>query len=192
MNEYRVEPLSAENFEAFASLHSGPGCAGCYCMYWHYAQDNRAWQMELPENNRAAKLARVREGSTRGVLAFEARDGVDLCVGSMQIEPRSSLLKLTARMPYRDLPADPGRWSVGCVLVRESHRRRGVARALLRGAIDQLRATATATALEAYPRLGDELRDEEQWTGPESLFAREGFTVLREHMQYPVLVLALR
>jgi len=192
MGEFRIEPLREKNFEAFASLHSGPGCAGCYCMYWHDPKDNRAWQMEPPENNRAAKLARLREGKTHGVLSFESHDGVDLCVGSMQIEPRSSLHKLTTRMPYRDLPADPGRWSVGCVLVRESHRRRGVARALLRGAIELLRANPSATAIEAYPRLGDELRDEELWTGPQSLFAREGFAVLREHVQYPVLVLALR
>lgn len=192
MSEYRIELLSEDNFEAFATLHNGPGCAGCYCMYWHYAQDNRAWQMESPESNRAAKLARIRDGATRGLLAFETTDGVERCVGSMQIEPRSSLHKLTARMPYRDLPPQTGRWSVGCVLVREGHRRRGVARALLRGAIAHLRADAMATALEAYPRLGDELRDEEQWMGPESLFGREGFTVLREHVQYPVLVLALR
>jgi GNAT superfamily N-acetyltransferase len=188
MSDLRVEPLSADNFEAFTTLHEGPGCAGCYCMYWHYPQDNRAWQMEPPERNRAAKLALLGDGATHGMLAMQG----SLAVGSLQLEPRSALKKLTARMPYRDLPQHDGRWSVGCVLVREGHRRAGVARALLRAAIDHLRSLPSAVALEAYPRLGDDLRDEEQWTGPESLFAREGFTVLREHVQYPVLVLQLR
>lgn len=191
MSQYRIEPLSVRHFDAFASLHEGAGCAGCYCMFWHYPKDNRAWQMETPESNRSAKFERLREGRTHGVLAF---DGA-LAVGAMQLEPRSSLHKLTARMPYRDLPGGvdaEGRWSIGCVLVREGHRRQGVARALLRGAIEFLRAQPGATTLEAYPRLGDDLRDEEQWMGPESLFAREGFTVLREHMQYPVLALPLR
>ncbi len=188
MSDFSIAPLSVETFDAFASLHEGAGCAGCYCMYWNYAQDNRAWQMEQPSANRAAKLDRVRAGTTHGLLAF---DGA-IAVGSVQLEPRSSLAKLTARMPYRDLPAGDGRWSIGCLLVREAHRRRGVARALVRGAIAHLRSDPSAHTLEAYPRVGDDLRDEEQWTGPSSLFAREGFTVLREHVQYPVYVLPLR
>ena len=70
MSDLRVEPLSADNFEAFTTLHDGPGCAGCYCMYWHYPQDNRAWQMEPPASNRAAKLALLADGAAHGLLAM--------------------------------------------------------------------------------------------------------------------------
>jgi GNAT superfamily N-acetyltransferase len=185
---FRVEPLSLERFAAFSSLHEGPGCAGCFCMYWQYEGDNRAWQLARPEDNREAKLRRVSEGRTHGLLAFDG----ELAVGAIQLEPRASLVKLTARMPYRDLGPDEGCWSIGCLLVRPSHRRRGVSRALVLGAIEHLSRDPRAVALEAYPRLGEELREEELWTGPDALFAQCGFTVAREHMQYPVLRRALR
>lgn len=191
-----IVALTEETFEAFSSLHEGAGCAGCYCMYWHYTGDNRAWQLEAPENNRAKKLSLVREKKTHALLALDAtrpdERGRPSVVGAIQLEPRASLTKLTARMPYRDLGASEGRWSVGCLLVREPARRKGIATALLQAAIDWLRKDPTAISLEAYPRLGDDLRDEEQWMGPESLFVRAGFHVAREHVQYPVLSLALR
>ncbi len=190
MNEtpLRIEALSLDTFDAFASLHEGPGCAGCFCMYWQYPGDNRAWQMEPPESNRAAKLERVRDRTTHGLLAFDGATAV----GAVQLEPARSLVKLSNRMPYRGLEPDERRWSIGCLLVRESHRRRGVARALVLGAIDHLEREHSAVELEAYPRTGDELRDEELWTGPESLFARCGFTIAREHVQYPVYRRTLR
>lgn len=192
-SRFSIEPLGPETFELFAALH---GRAGCYCMYWQYDRDNRAWQLEAPERNREAKRERVAGRSTHGLLAIDRdlteREGRAIAVGSIQLEPRGSLTKLTARMPYRDLGPSEGRWSVACLYVAPEHRRRGVARALLDGAITWLRDERGAQALEAYPRLGDDLRDEEQWMGPESLFARAGFEVAREHVQYPVLVLPLR
>ncbi len=185
---YRITPLTVARFDAFASLHEGPGCAGCFCMYWQFEGDNRAWQLARPEDNREAKLRRLSEGRTHGLLAFDD----ELPVGAIQLEPRARLTKLTARMPYRALGPDEGRWSIGCLLVRPSHRRRGVARALVLGAIEHLSRDPAAIELEAYPRIGDELREEELWTGPASLFAQCGFTPAREHMQYPVLRRALR
>jgi GNAT superfamily N-acetyltransferase len=165
-------------------------------MYWHYSGDNRQWQLEDPARNKASKLELVRAKKTHALLAVDdARrddEGRPLVVGSIQLEPRGSLTKLTNRMPYRDLGPSDGRWSVGCLLTRTGERRKGVASALLRAAIVWLREDPAAVSLEAYPRLGDDLRDEEQWMGPESLFVRAGFRVAREHVQYPVLVLALR
>ncbi|MBL8679551.1 MAG: GNAT family N-acetyltransferase [Myxococcales bacterium] len=199
MNEarsLRAVALSEETFDAFSTLHEGAGCAGCFCMYWHYTGDNRAWQLEEPSANREKKLALVRARKTHAIVLLDdaRRDehGRSIAVGAIQIEPRASLTKLTTRMPYRDLGPADGRWSVGCLLVRESERRKGIATQLVQAAIDWLRKDPTAVSLEAYPRLGDDLRDEEQWMGPESLFVRAGFHVVREHVQYPVLVLALR
>jgi GNAT superfamily N-acetyltransferase len=155
-------------------------------MYWHFAGDSRAWQLAQPDENRAAKRMLVDEGRTHGLLAYEAGE----VVATVQFEPRDTLVKLTARMPYRGLAPHAATWSITCFRVLEAHRRRGIATALLAATLDQLRGRG-ATRVEAYPRRGDDLRDEEVWTGPESLFARAGFRVTREHEQYPVLQLDL-
>jgi GNAT superfamily N-acetyltransferase len=177
-------PLGPETFDDFARMHEKSECQGCFCMYWHFAGDNRAWQLAQPDENREAKRALVTERKTHGLLAYDG----ELVVATVQFEPRDTLVKLTARMPYRGLAPNATTWSITCFRVLEAHRKRGVATALLAATIDRLRALG-ATRIEAYPRRGEDLRDEEVWTGPESLFVRAGFHVTREHEQYPVLQL---
>jgi GNAT superfamily N-acetyltransferase len=191
-----IRPLGPETFDDFVSLHARPECGGCYCTYWHFAGDNRAWQLSRPEDNAALKRDLVARGATHGLLAYARPDpglhrDADELVGTIQFEPRDALPKLTARMPYRGLPPDGATWGVTCFRVREDARRRGVARALLAATLAHLRDAHGATAVEAYPRRGDDLRDDEVWTGPESLFASAGFVVVRDHTQYPVLRRAL-
>jgi GNAT superfamily N-acetyltransferase len=79
-----------------------------------------------------------------------------------------------------DLPV----WSIVCFLVRTGYRRKGVARALLRGAIDYARERG-APALEAYPvDLHDlvgkmparpRIDTAFAYVGVVSMFEREGF-----------------
>ena len=77
--------------------------------------------------------------------------------------------------------------SIGCFVVDPAMRRRGVARALVQGAID-VGPSWGARFLEAYPRRSDHaLHDGEAWTGPERVFAELGFEVARDALQYPVL-----
>ena len=182
MAHLTFRPLSSETFDDFARMHAASECQGCFCMYWHFAGDNRAWQMAQPHENRAAKEALVREGRTHGLLAYEG----DAVVATVQFEPRDALVKLTGRMPYRGLEANAQVWAITCFRVLEAHRKHGAATALLDAAIEHLRVRHAAIAIEAFPRRGEDLRDEEVWTGPESLFAKAGFQVVRDHMQYPV------
>ena len=176
-------PLAPDTFEDFCGMHAQSECQGCFCMFWQFAGDSRAWQLAQADENRNAKRALVDAGQTHGLLAYD--DGV--VIGSSQFEPRDELVKLTARMPYRGLERDARVWSIGCVRVLEKQRRHGVAHALLEATLVHLREVLHASAVEAYPRRGDDLRDEEVWTGPESLFVRAGFTVVRAHETYPVL-----
>ncbi len=175
-------PLGPDTFDDFVAMHAQSECQGCFCMYWQFPGDNRAWQLAQADENLAAKRALVAEGRTHGLLAYEG----DAVIATAQFEPRDTLVKLTARMPYKNFEADAATWAITCFRVRESHRRRGVARALLDAAVAHLRDAHAARHVEAFPRRGEDLRDEEVWTGPESLFAKAGFTVVREHAQYPV------
>jgi GNAT superfamily N-acetyltransferase len=176
-------PLSPATFADFAALHERPECQGCFCMYWQFPGDNRAWQLSDADANRAAKRALVEAGATHGLLAY---DGT-AAIGSVQFEPRDALPKLAGRGPYRGL--DPGAhdaWVLSCFRVLEAQRHRGVARALLDAALSHLRTAHGAAAVYGYPRRGDELRDDEVLTGPEGLFAAAGFELVRDHVQYPV------
>ncbi len=150
-------------------------------MYWQFEGDNRAWQMQLEQDNERAKLVKVQQQLTHALMAMVDHE----VIGTIQIEPRASLTKLTNRMPYRDLGEASSVWSIGCLLVGGAHRRKGVGRALVLAAVEWTTSQG-GRALEAYPRLGEDLRDDEIWTGPSELFSSLGFLCVREHMQYPV------
>ena len=118
----------------------------------------------------------------------------ELVVGWMKLERASALPKLYAQRPYRahpDLAADrEGVFSVGCFLIDPEWRKRGVATALLRRGIEAARA-AGARCLEAFPRRAEGVSDEQLFTGPLALYLKQGFVVIHEQSQYPVLRLSL-
>jgi GNAT superfamily N-acetyltransferase len=72
-------------------------------------------------------------------------------------------------------------WAIVCFLVRTGYRRRGVARALLRGAIECAR-THGAPAIEAYPvdPGGKRIDTAFAYVGTAAMFEREGFQRIME------------
>lgn len=165
----------------------------CYCRYFHFAGDKNEWQARLalaPERNRAELLARAAASPPQGIVAVAG----DAVVGWMSLEPARDLSKLYAQRVYRSLPCFGGEragvYAVGCFLVEPARRRSGIGRALLRAGIDQARR-AGARVLEAFPRRAEGVRNEELWTGPLGLFLAEGFEIVSDQAQYPVLRRAL-
>jgi ribosomal protein S18 acetylase RimI-like enzyme len=80
----------------------------------------------------------------------------------------------STRIPHvDDLPV----WSIWCIRVRPGHRGRGIAHALLRGAVDYAAAQG-APAVEGYPadNQGDKIDLTMAFVGTRSLFERAGFT----------------
>jgi GNAT superfamily N-acetyltransferase len=167
--------------------------SSCFCAYWHFPGDKNAWQARLafePEENRRELEARSREP----LAGIVASDSEGRAVGWMKLEPAINLAKIYAQRTYRSLagltPERERVWTIGCFLVDPAWRRRGVARALLRTGIERARERG-ARMVEAFPRRAEGVRDEELWTGPYSLFTSEGFHIVHEQQQYPVLRLDL-
>jgi len=167
----------------------------CNCRYWHFAGDTNAWldrTSHASERNRAEMIAAIESGSLEmtGVVALLGHD----VVGWLKLSPAVSLPKLYGQRLYRRLPCFAGNrdamWTVGCVLVDPGHRRRGVARALVRRSVEAARA-AGARAIEAFPRRADGVSDAQLWMGPFTLFAEAGFSVIHDFAPYPVLRLNL-
>ncbi len=177
----KVVSTSAEHAEGLAGLFERSG-SPCFCRYWHFTGDKNQWldrSANRAEENRAEMFDALRQGSDemRGLVALEG----DTVVGFMKLAPAASLTKLYATRLYKGLPVldrDPeGVLSVGCFLVDERFRHRGVARALLDGGIRLAKSTG-ASCIEAFPRNAEGVGDEELWTGPLSLFESAGFETI--------------
>jgi GNAT superfamily N-acetyltransferase len=108
----------------------------------------------------------------------------------MKLAPASDLGKIYDQRLYRRLPCFDGDrrgvYAIGCFLVDEPWRRRGVARALVRGGIAAARAWGAA-AIESFPRRCATATDGELWTGPPEVLLEAGFAVVHDFLPYPVL-----
>jgi GNAT superfamily N-acetyltransferase len=105
-----------------------------------------------------------------GVLAYQGDD----VVGWAGVAPRSELQFARSRkIPHVDgLPV----WSVWCLRVRPGHRGKGIAHALLDGAVGYARSEG-APAVEGYPvdNAGRKVDLTMAYVGTRKLFERAGF-----------------
>jgi GNAT superfamily N-acetyltransferase len=115
--------------------------------------------------------------STSGLVAY--LDGEP--VGWVAVEPRTAYPKLrTSRVPWKGRDEDKdddGVWAVTCLVVRKSHRGRGITYPLARAAVDFARSRG-ARALEAYSmitRPGEEITWGELHVGARQVFEEAGF-----------------
>jgi len=191
-SELQLEVVAAEtaHTEALLALFERTGTP-CHCQYWHFGGDKNAWLDRLfhaPEQNRAAFVAGLAQarGALRGVVALHA----GRALGWLKLCPAESVPKLYDQRLYRGLPAlsgpREGVLTVGCLLVDEEVRRRGVARALVAQAI-RIAEERGARSIEAFPRRSDQAGPAELWTGPFSIFEQAGFKIVNDFGPYPVL-----
>jgi len=188
--QLEVAAAAPEHTSALLALFERTGTP-CHCQYWHFTGDKNAWLDRLfhaPEQNRAAFVESIAtaQGELRGVVAMRAGQAV----GWMKLCPAERVQKLYDQRLYRGLPALAGErdgvLTVGCLLVDEEFRRRGVARALVAHAI-VLAAASGARCIEAFPRRSDQAGPAELWTGPFSIFEQAGFEIVSDFAPYPVL-----
>jgi GNAT superfamily N-acetyltransferase len=192
---YRVTRAAPEHAEPLARLLSTNGY-GCYCRYWHFEGTAREWLArcsQAPEQNRSelSEALAARSSEASGLVALDAQSE---CVGWVKLAPAAIMGKLYEQRLYKGLPCfqrdASGVWTVGCLFVREAERRRGVASALLEGAVGAARAEG-ARSIEAFPRSDVDVADAALMMGPLALFIRAGFQVVHEFVPYPVLRLDL-
>lgn len=188
----RVEAASAEHADRLAALFEAAG-SPCHCRFWHFSGTNNAWLERCavaPGDNRAEFEAALRAGGdeARGVVAIT--DDAEL-IGWMKVAPVAAVKKAYDRRLYRGLPCFAGDragvFLIGCALVHPAHRRRGVATALVAGAV-RIAPGWGARALEALPRRPREpVSDDELFTGPMGAYAANGFVEVHAFEPYPVL-----
>jgi GNAT superfamily N-acetyltransferase len=148
----------------------------CWCQYWRVSASNYG---RTSKDQLAGRLVERIKGLRKwlerprppGVMAYIDSQAVGWC----GFGPRHEMERLVRS---RTIPAvdDQPVWSLVCFLVLPEYRRQGVARALLRGAIDCARSYG-APALEAYPidPAGERINTTSAYVGSVSMFEREGF-----------------
>lgn len=181
-----IHPLTPARWPDLEAVFRARGCSqarGCWCMCYRRSGAQDLGGHERAALNRAAFKAIVDAGRFTGLLAYRGTQPV----GWLAMAPREDFAKL-ARSPVMKPVDDQPVWSLICFVVPAPERGRGMARALLRGAIEHAARQGIAL-LEAYPvdRPGRGA-DQNLWFGVKSMFDAAGFEeVARRKPERPVL-----
>ena len=152
----------------------GPNGAsgGCWCMHWRVEKGGALWKSCKGEPNRRTFFKLLKQGRAQGMLAFAG----DKPVGWCNFAPREEFPR-QQRSRVLGYQAAPGTWSINCFFIAPGWRRKGIAGALLKVAVDTAFARG-AQVLEAFPtpqKADQSLIAAFTWTGTRSLFAKAGF-----------------
>jgi GNAT superfamily N-acetyltransferase len=176
-----IRPATIERFDDIEPVIN----RACWCQYWRmtageYGRSTYAIARENWDRRREALRAQCAAEPVPGVIAYLG----DLPVGWCGFGPRSSMARLERSRTIPKLDDRPV-WSIVCFDVRPGCRRRGVAKALLAGAIAYARAEG-AVGLEAYATDpgGTRRGTGTSYTGFTSMFEAAGFRRIVETVSY--------
>ncbi|WP_406163197.1 GNAT family N-acetyltransferase [Streptomyces sp. NBC_00882] len=167
---YQVRPLDAATWDAFAELveRNNGIFGGCWCIGYHPECGRHGI------SHREAKEDRVRTGRAHAALVL---DEGGTAQGWCQYGSPEELPNIKHRRAYdKDVPPRPD-WRITCVYVDRRHRGRGIARAALEGALDQI-AQAGGGVVEAISEVTDgrEAQGRFLFSATVELFQDFGFT----------------
>jgi ribosomal protein S18 acetylase RimI-like enzyme len=178
----RLAPSRRDDFLAFFDHERGPAFADnpewarCYCHYYQVPK-SMPWKEFTAQQNRVAMAARIDAGEAEGFLAYAG----DEVVGWLNAQPYAKLPHCLARLGVEPLPlpVPPHEAAaIVCFVVAPAWRRRGVARALLEGALASFDARGV-TVVDAFPFRTEGSEDAtDHYHGPLSLFTAAGFVPL--------------
>lgn len=165
-----VLPATGERFEDMAVLlrPKREGASACWCV--SYRLPGRQ-AVSGPERE-AYMRGLCESGQPPGVLAYI--EGVP--VGWCSVSPRAGLSRLVNSRTIPKVDDRPA-WSVICFVVRPGYRRKGVAAAMLDGAMQYARSQGAQT-IEGYPldTEGAKISSTFAYVGTVPMFERAGFT----------------
>jgi len=195
-----LEPTLVEDYLGFfdqvyqndpwLNTQNNPWWGICYCGFFDdtRSEEERNRAPHAAVKNRAMRTEMIGSGKANGLLAYV--DGK--VVGWCNAGPRANYLNLHGYPGVVDHNELVG--SIFCFVVAASYRGKGIATALLNGAIDKFRHEQLKVA-EAYPRTVPADVNNPYNTPPEhlnyrgslSMFLKTGFTIYRQLERHAIV-----
>ena len=179
--ELAVHALTPERWPDLEALFETRGCSvarGCWCMYYRvtgkgaYTRPSEA-QRQLAHD---ALKALAAGDPPPGLIGYDG----DTPVGWVSLGPREDFTKLRSSPALKAVDDQPV-WSIVCLVVPSEHRRQGVARAMLRGAVAYARQRGVRL-VEAYPVDKDAAgAPDAPWFGTLAMYDELGFEEVARH-----------
>jgi GNAT superfamily N-acetyltransferase len=179
----KTKPLTLDRWSDLEKLFGPRGaCGGCWCMWWRQTRSD--FDRNKGAANKWAFWKLVRGGEVPGLLGYAKGEPVAWC----SVGPRESFASLERSRVLKRVDDQPV-WSIVCLFVAKTARRRGVSTAMLRAAAEYAHRRG-ARIVEGYPvePKKEAMPDAFAWTGLASAYRQAGFVeVLRRSPTRPIM-----
>lgn len=175
-SSHTIKPLTPETFPAWLALaqkHNGVW-GGCYCSYFHGDTDRT---VKADRDRATFKQRLVEEGVAHAALVFDG----DVAIAWCEYGSPAELPGIYHRKEYDAGETRPAPWRITCFFVDRDHRRSGVAREALDGAL-ALIAQAGGGEVVSFPNVvpeGKRTSSSFLHNGTRAMFEKAGFTFER-------------
>jgi len=176
---YQVRALTPELAVTFADYLSNidfghaPHWATCFCTYYQLNCSHQEWQNRSGDQNRREAMEQIKSGRMKGYLAFDG----DKCIGWCNANDASRYIRLEKEM--KPLIQDKKVGCGICYVIHPDYRRQGIARLLLKTAIEGFRAEGY-TSMLALPVDAKE-ETVKLYRGTLNMYMELGFQELERH-----------
>ena len=152
-------------------------------MLWRITR--KQFESQKGEGNKLAMKAIVDSGEVPGILAYHHTEAIGWCA----IAPRSRFSALSRSRILREID-DRTCWSIACLFIEKTYRKKGVSTGLLLAASEYAKSQG-AELVEGYPvepKSDKNIPPAFAWTGIPKAFLRAGFKeVLRRSPTRPIM-----
>ena len=156
-------------------------------MLWRLTR--KQFELQKGHGNKLAIKAIVDSGEVPGILAYHNTEATAWCA----LAPRSIYPALSRSRLLQPID-DRACWSVACLFIEKSYRKKGVSTLLLQAA-GEFAKSRGAKLLEGYPvepKSEKDIPAAFAWTGVPKAFVRAGFTeIIRRSPTRPIMRLEL-
>lgn len=134
-------------------------------------------RVESAVRSRREKRELVDKGYSHGILVYAKGEPIGWC----QYGPREELPRIDNSPKYRKLALEDGKdklWRITCFVVDKNYRRRGVASAALKAALEAIRNKGGGGLIEAYPVSKTDQGSNYLYPGTVTMFEKAGFKLV--------------
>ncbi len=187
--DYLIKPLTPQMANTFADYLGGldfghaPHWATCYCMFYHLACSHEEWQNRKGPENRAEAIAGISSGKMKGYLAFDG----DKCIGWCNANDAASYVRLKNELEPVIKEKKVG--STICYVIHPDYRGQGLARQLLKVAIEDFRKEGYEAVL-SLP-VDASMDAQKHYRGTVNMYKQQGFREIQRHGDVCVMWLEL-